>query len=161
MILRGIWVNRKPASYLNTWRRITVIIDKLFYKFVNLFKPKVILCVGNQADRYARHLSSFNVQILNFSDVEGDKNKALEFSRIHSSSLKIDFVLFTSPVILSDSVLKDAEILFLSSIALKENQDFWEMLKSNPRFNVQLDCFDYGIAFYKPKQHQEYFKLRF
>ena len=105
-----------------------------------------------------------NVQILTgdlsqvFPDVLAEL-QSLDFvliNRGHDKEAMINYLNQCVPK------LKETSVVVVDAIYRdKEMNEFWQQMKIHPQITVTIDLFQMGLAFVRPQQAEEHFKIRF
>jgi predicted O-methyltransferase YrrM len=129
-----------------------------------------IMSIGH--DAYTASITSENLTKQAIKNVEllmGNSRRVL--SRAIADLSSVDFLLINRgnrKDVMLDCFdlclpkLKETSVVVVDAIYQnKEMKAYWQQIKAHPQVTVTLDLFQMGLAFVRPQQAEEHFKIRF
>jgi hypothetical protein len=124
-------------------------VNRLLFRLVQYFHPDVLAIADNvNTITYQYIQQATQAMQVNWSDLATQPANLLICDAGHIA-------------IPTQSIAPGTIIIATNIYADATARAFWQQLKANPNINVTADLFSLGLAFNRPEQADEHFKLRF
>ncbi|MBW4890224.1 hypothetical protein KXQ82_10875 [Mucilaginibacter sp. HMF5004] len=124
-------------------------VNRLLYRLLQYFNPATLAVADNVNNATRQYLQQAipNTQQINWGQLSTQSTECLICD---AGNTIIPETLKPGTIIIATNIYADAAA-----------RQCWEQLKTHPNINVTADLFYLGLAFNRPQQADEHFKLKF